>query len=246
MTSGPRAQHEAALLFDLDGVLVDSRVAITDCINHALAEHGLPGRSPESLRRYIGPPLAAAFVEMTGEAPDSALVASCVAAYRSRYATASLRDTTVIPGIAETVASLARHVRLAVATSKPVAFAEPLLQQLGLRRFFTAVAGPDATVQGEDKAQTIAKALAALGHPERAVMVGDRSFDILGARARAIRSIGVTWGIGGREELEAAGADTVINTPAQLPGAATRLLNGASGTARPESSHRTGFRASNS
>lgn len=230
MTPPPPPRLEPALLFDLDGVLIDSRIAITDCINHALAEHGLPRRPPEALRRYIGPPLATAFVELTGEAPDSALIASCVAAYRSRYATASLRDTTVIPGVAEVVASLARHVRLAVATTKPAAFAEPLLQKLGLRHFFIAVAGPDVTVvEGEDKAQTIAKALAALENPERAVMVGDRSFDILGARARSLRSIGVTWGIGDREELEAAGADAVIDAPAELPAAATRLLNGARG-----------------
>jgi phosphoglycolate phosphatase len=164
---------ESALLFDLDGVLVDSRVAITDCLNQALAEHGLPRCPPESLLRFIGPPLATAFVELTGEAPDSALVASCVAAYRRRYATASLRDTTVVPGVPDLVAGLARDFRLAVATSKPVAFAEPLLQTLGLRHFFTAVAGPDVTVAGEDKAQTIAGALAALGRPATAVMVGD-------------------------------------------------------------------------
>jgi phosphoglycolate phosphatase len=220
------SRSKSALLFDLDGVLVDSRVAITGCLNHALAEHGLPCRAPEALQRFIGPPLAMAFVELTGEAPESALVSSCVAAYRTRYATASLRDTTVIPGVAEAVAGLARHFRLAVATSKPVAFAEPLLESLGLRHFFTAVAGPDLQPQSEEKAQTIAKALAELGHPERAVMVGDRSFDILGARLHSLPSVAVTWGIGSREELEGAGADAVIDHPAQLFGAAVALLTG--------------------
>ena len=95
------------------------------------------------------------------------------------------------------VAALARHYKLAVATSKPLAFADPLLQALGLRHFFSAVAGPDLRAQTEDKAQTISNALAALGNPERAVMVGDRFFDIRGARARSVLAIGVTWGIGG-------------------------------------------------
>lgn len=216
---------ESVLLFDLDGVLVDSRVAITACINHALAEHDLPCRSLESLQRFIGPPLPAAFVELTGDAPDSPLVASCLASYRNRYATASARDTSVIPGVADVLQGLARHLRLAVATSKPLAFAEPLLQTLGLRHFFAAVAAPDVAAQSEDKAQTIAKALAALRGPDRAVMVGDRSFDILGARALSLPSIGVTWGIGDRRELEAAGADLVIDTPGQLADAATSLLN---------------------
>jgi phosphoglycolate phosphatase len=228
---GPMRQDEStalptasALLFDLDGVLVDSRTAITACMNHALAEHGLPSLSPDLLRRFIGPPLATAFVEMTGAAADSALVASCVGAYRRRYAVASLRDTTVIPGVTEVVASLARHFRLAVATSKPTAFAEPLVEALGLRHLFAAVVGPDMKVQGEDKGRTIAKALAVLGGPGRAVMIGDRSFDILGARANSLPSIGVTWGIGDREELEAAGADAVIDKPTELPAAATRLI----------------------
>ena len=67
------------------------------------------------MRRFIGPPLATAFVEMTGDTPDSALVASCVASYRRCYAAASLRDTTVIPGIVEVLSRLARHFKLAVA-----------------------------------------------------------------------------------------------------------------------------------
>jgi phosphoglycolate phosphatase len=216
----------AALLFDLDGVLVDSRSAITGCINHALSEHGLPCRPPESLWQFIGPPLPTAFVAMTGHPPDSPLVASCVAAYRTRYVTASLRETTVMPGVVEVVAALAEQFRLAVATSKPRAFAEPLLEALGLRHFFTAVAGPDVNQESENKAQTIANALAALGNPESAVMVGDRSFDILGARAHSLRSIGVTWGIGDRDELVAAGADAVIDAPRELPGTATSLLHG--------------------
>ena len=226
---------ESALLFDLDGVLVDSRVAITNCINHALAEHGLPRRSPESLRRFIGPPLATAFVEMTGDTPDSALVASCVAAYRSCYAAASLRHTTVTPGIAEVLPRLARHYKLAVATSKPLAFADPLLQALGLRHFFSAVAGPDLRAQTEDKAQTISNSLAALGNPERAAMVGDRFFDIRGARARSVLAIGVTWGIGGREELEAAGADAIIDKPSELLVAASALLTGITAPVRDPS-----------
>lgn len=218
---------ESALLFDLDGVLVDSYLPITGCINHVLEEHELPRRPPESLRRFIGPPLGLAFAEMTGTAPDSPLVASCLAAYRSRYAVVSLRETTVVPGIADVVDGLAGQFRLAVATSKPLAYAEPLLEVLGLRYLFTTVSGPDVTGETEGKAQTIAKALAALGHPTRSLMIGDRSFDIVGARTHALPSIGVTWGIGDREELECAGADVIIDAPGELPGVAIRLLNGA-------------------
>ena len=211
-----------AVLFDLDGVLVDSRAAITECINHALAAHGLRTHAETALLRFIGPPLGVTFSELTGQASDSDLVLSCVTAYRARYVEVSLRVTTVVPGIADALAELARHRRLAVATSKAVAFAEPLLTALGLRDFFTVVAAPELNAHSEGKSVTIGAALAALD-PERAVMVGDRSFDIAGAHARALPAIGVTWGIGDHDELTAAGADAVINAPHELPAAVERL-----------------------
>jgi phosphoglycolate phosphatase len=137
--------------------------------------------------------------------------------YRARYAEASLQETDVTPGIDTALGELAQRYRLAVATSKPLAFAEPLLSALGLRPFFTVVAGPDLSVQGESKASTIAAALETLGHPKRAVMVGDRSHDIVGANAHSLPSIGVTWGIGSTEELQEAGAGSIVDVPAELP-----------------------------
>ncbi len=79
-----------AVLFDLDGVLADSRVAISRSINYALKVHGLGERAEASLHRFIGPPLGLSFAELTRESPDSALVLSCVNRYRERYADASL------------------------------------------------------------------------------------------------------------------------------------------------------------
>ncbi len=216
-----------AVLFDLDGVLVDSRAAITGCINHALLEHDLPARPADALHRFIGPSLADAFADLTGHPPDSALVASCLGSYRGRYAEASLRETVVMPGIEIALDELGRRYRLAVATSKPLAFAQPLLGSLGLRSFFTAVAGPDLSVQGESKACTIAAALKMLGRPKRAVMVGDRSHDIAGADANSLPSIGVTWGIGSAEELRKAGAESIVDVPAELAASVRKLLAGA-------------------
>src|SRR3954451_15336412 len=196
----------AAVLFDLDGVLVDSRDAITGCINHALAAHGFAEHAPAALHRFIGPPLAVAFSDLTGERADSEMVVSCVAAYRARYASASLSETTVVPGIADALGEVGRHRRLAVATSKPLAFAEPLLASLGLSDHFDVVVGPDLDAHSEDKTTTIRAGLDALAQ-SHAVMIGDRSFDIDGAHACAVPAVGVTWGIGTSAELAAAGAD---------------------------------------
>jgi phosphoglycolate phosphatase len=218
-----------SVLFDLDGVLVDSRVAITGCINYALVEHELAARPVEALHRFIGPPLAVGFAELTGHSPDSALVASCIGSYRIRYAEASLQETVVTPGIDTVLNELAARYSLAVATSKSLAFAEPLLSALGLRPFFAAVAGPDLSAQSESKACTIAASLKMLGHPKRAVMVGDRSHDIVGARAHSMPSIGVTWGIGSTEELLEAGAGSIVHAPADLPASARQLFGDAAG-----------------
>jgi phosphoglycolate phosphatase len=207
------------VLFDLDGVLVDSRAAITGCINHALAANGLPERDPADLYRYIGPPLLAAFAELVGEPDTSSAVVGCVASYRERYAEASLTETAVTPGIDDALAALAGDGRrLGVATSKPRPFAEPLLEALGLRRHFDAVAGPALDTPPEDKKTTVGAALRALGASSGA-MVGDRSFDMVAARAHGLRPIGVAWGIGSREELVAAGAERIVATQAELPAA---------------------------
>jgi phosphoglycolate phosphatase len=221
--AGMCSDKKDVVLFDLDGVLVDSRAAITGCINHALDAHGLPKRTPVSLHRFIGPPLTAAFAELTDQAADSALVLSCLESYRARYAIASLRDTTVVPGIPDTLVKLASSCRLAVATSKPLAFADPLLTTLCLRDFFELVGAPALNAHSEDKTATIRGALSAL-NADRAVMVGDRSFDIIGAHACAIPAIGVSWGIGSAEELETYGAEIVIDVPSRLPGAVSDLL----------------------
>jgi phosphoglycolate phosphatase len=213
--------HDAVLL-DLDGVLVDSRRAITGCINYALATHGLPEHAEAELHCYVGPPLAIAFAELTSQPPDSPVVASCVSSYRERYADVLVRETTVVPGMTHALSELARTYRLAVATSKPVVFAAPLLVALGLREFFDVVAAPDLGAPSEGKSTTIAGALAALC-PNRAVMVGDRSFDVFGAHQHGLPAIGVTWGIGSIRELISSGADAIARHPSELPGAARCL-----------------------
>jgi phosphoglycolate phosphatase len=218
-----RRQRGDAVLFDLDGVLVDSRAAISGAMNHALAANGFALRAEAELYRFIGPPLAVGFAELTAQPLESAAVVACVTAYRERYAITSLTETEVFPGIEDALDDLGQRHRLAVATSKALALAEPLLAGLGLLKRFEVVAGPDLTARVEDKSTTIGAALEALD-VERGIMVGDRSFDIAGARAHGLAAVGVTWGIGSAAELAA--ADAIVDEPAQLPSLVGRLLPG--------------------
>jgi len=203
------------VLFDLDGVLADSRAAISGCINHALAGGGHPVAAEADLHRRIGALLPRVFADLIGEPVDSAAVAGCIARYRERYATVSLTDTVLTPGIAAVLAGLAARRRLGVATSKPRAFAEPLLAALGVREHFTVVAGPDLRSELEDKTATVAAALRALG-ARHGAMVGDTAFDMVAARAHGLRAVGVTWGIGTATELLDAGADVLVSEPSEL------------------------------
>jgi phosphoglycolate phosphatase len=212
-----------AVIFDLDGVLVDSRAAITTSINGALAAHGRPVRPPEELYKFIGPPQSGAFAELLGEPEGSPPVLRCIASYRELYARDALAMTPVFEGIPEALEALARDHRLAVATSKMKPFAESILGGLGLREHFEAVAAPAAESMGETKTTTLAAALEALG-PVRAVMVGDRSFDMVAAGVHGLPGIGVGWGIGSREELVGAGAARVVAAPAELPDAVAVAL----------------------
>ena len=214
--SGP-VSRLACLLFDLDGVIADSRHAITRSINHALVAHGLPAQPEAELVRYIGPPLLHAFSELLARlAADTSLAEACVAAYRERYETACLVETLPYPGMDRVVERLAARLPLAVATSKPTHFAEPILVELGLRESFRAVVGPSLDVRSEPKSDTVARALEALGSPGSAAIVGNRHHDVSAGRANGIGTIGVTWGFGSRSELEEAGADFLVATPEEL------------------------------
>lgn len=214
---------QPAILFDLDGVLVDSRAPITNCLGHALKAQGLPSRSPTSLERFIGPPLALVFAELTGHDKDSELVYACITSYLAHYQEASLRETAVFPSIPGVLEILSGSYRLAIATSKSKTFAKPLLAALDLSDNFEHVAAPDLSDHAQGKETTIGSALVALG-TTHAVMVGDRSFDVLGAHACGIPAVGVTWGIGNRQELAGAGADVIIDDPKHLPQAVNGLL----------------------
>lgn len=205
-----------AILFDFDGVLIDSRAAITGCMNDALEAVGLPRHDPRELERYIGPPQLESFTELAG----ADLARAIQVEYRRRYATKSLTETVLMPGMLDVVAELATRSRLGIATSKPQAYAEPLVERLGLAEHFEVVIGPDLEVDVEPKSVTVARALETMG-VAGPPLVGDRKHDVEAALANGMACVGVLWGIGSEAELRAAGASAIVSDPEELLGTFT-------------------------
>lgn len=195
------------VIFDLDGVLVDSVPPIRKSMNAALAAVGRPPLDQADVRPLIGPPLetSAAMVLGTDDPED---VAAFVRRFRETYQACYLTATRPAPGLTDVLPRMADRYRLLVATSKPAPYAVPLLAELGVDRWFRAILGRSLDLDHATKADVIGQALAHVpGVPvDRILMVGDRRYDVAGAGEHGIRTVGVTSGAGGADELRQAGA----------------------------------------
>ena len=200
-----------AILFDLDGTLTDPVEGITNSVAHALEKWGIHVEDKRELNKFVGPPLHAAFSEYYGFSDADAL--KCVEYYREYFKDTGIFENKVYEGIPELLAELrASGKKLIVATSKPEEFALRILKHFSLYTYFDFVAGATMDSSRVKKADVIAYALESSGVTDlsRTVMVGDREHDILGARATGLDSLGVLYGYGSREELEAAGATYIV------------------------------------
>lgn len=208
------------LLFDLDGTLTDPYQGITKSICHALETLGRPVPRQEDLRWCIGPPLKNNFAKLL-KTDDDALVQEAVAIYRERFGTIGLFENDLYEAIPETLRMLRDEGHdLFVATSKPTIFAKRIMAHFDLERHFRAVHGSDLDGTNSDKADLIAHILKDEQiDPAETIMIGDRKHDMIGAKANQIRGIGVLWGYGTKDELEAAGAQACISRPEALPAA---------------------------
>jgi len=214
-------RHRKTLLFDLDGTLVDPAEGIVASVRHALTRMQVPVAADEDLTWVIGPSIRFTFARLLAERAgrtDSAEVEIAVAAYRERYAAWGLTAATPYPGIHDVLARRrAAGDRLILCTAKAQPFAERVVAHFGFADLLDAVYGPGLDGRLEHKAELMAHLLAAEGIDSgEACMIGDREHDILAARHNGVASIGVLWGYGSREELEAAGADLIIARPEEL------------------------------
>ena len=194
------------VLFDLDGTLTRSGDGIKKSAAHAIAQLGYPPLTDEQLDVFVGPPLLEVFMDLCGMDEPTALRA--VAIYRERYQAIGWRENAVYAGIAPLLKALrAAGKFVAMATAKPETLALRIVEHFGLAPYLNAAVGISMTNHHADKAEIIQKALPAGADRRRAVMVGDRKFDVLGAKQAGVTALAVGYGYGSRQELEACAPD---------------------------------------
>ena len=202
------------ILFDLDGTLTDSGEGIINCATLALNHFGLPVPSREAMRVFVGPPLDETFIKfgVPADKTDEA-----IAVYRSRYIPIGKWENHPYPGVEEMLQKLkAQGHRLFVATSKPEEMSKEILTKFGLAQYFEMICG--ATMDGSrgKKEDVIAYLLSLTQGTGEILMVGDTTYDVIGAAHHGIPTIGVAWGYGEVEDMKAAGAAGIAETMEEL------------------------------
>jgi phosphoglycolate phosphatase len=218
-----------AVLFDLDGTLTDSHPGIFACFRYAFARLAKTGGpqvalpDDEGLRFIVGPPLRDTFARFVGDALKERLMGF----YLERYGPVGAFENSVYDGVTAALDGLAaRGVRLHVATSKNEEDARRILEHFGLAARFESINGARADGSRAQKRELIGDVLAAHGlSAATAAMIGDREFDMIGARALGVRAVGALWGYGTAQELTQAGAHILAATPEE----AARAALGAAG-----------------
>ena len=203
-----------AIFFDLDGTLTDSGEGIMNCAALALEHFGLPVPDREQMRVFVGPPLDQTFIRfgVPADRTDEA-----IAVFRSRYRTVGKFENFPYPGIRETLQTLKEQGhRLFVATSKPEVLANEVLNHFDLARYFEQIAGATLDGSRSHKADVITYLLGLTGDVGQTLMVGDTAFDVIGAAAHGIPTIGVSWGYGTVEDMEKAGAKAIAHSMGEL------------------------------
>lgn len=202
------------VLFDLDGTLVDSGIGVTNGAAYAIKKLGGTPPPREELFKFIGPPLPNSFRDFCGF--DNETTDLAVEYFREYYAEKGILECTMYEGVLELMQSLkAKGYKLGLATSKPEIFATRVVENKGILPYldFIGAASTDEKTRATKEA-VIEYALEICGESQRdkIIMIGDRHFDINGAKAYGMDSIGVTFGYGTREELEASGATYIVDS----------------------------------
>lgn len=204
-------------LFDFDGTLCDTTSGIFNSIIYALDCYGIKETDLKKLEFFIGPPLFESFKTVYGVSDEDAQW--LIAKYRERYKTKAAEESEIYSGIKELLKRLKESgKKIAVASSKPKVFVDEISAFHGIDIYYDFVAAEDFKNNHSSKRELIGSCLEFFGNPEKSqvIMVGDRFYDIDGAKAAGVDSAGAVYGFGTEEELKNAGATYILYSPEDL------------------------------
>lgn len=199
-----------ALLFDLDGTLIDSSQDIADSLNYVLKGMGLPARSKAEVERFVGDGVRTLLVRSIGS-DDEALIGKAAETFKNHYLVHCIDETVLYPGV-ETVLDLFKAKKKAVISNKPCDMVVKTLEHFGIARHFNVVMGAESAKARKPDPEPVLKALEKLGVPPgEAIMIGDGTTDIRAGKAAGAFTCAATYGYRARAELQAFGPDYFID-----------------------------------
>ena len=206
-------------LFDLDGTLTESGPGIIRGVQFALRRFGIEERDPVTLKRFIGPPLTESFQIAYGM--NDADAKKALYAYREYYNDKGVYENKPYPGVREMLKSVTdAGIHAAIASNKPLDMVNVVLDYFELHSFFERAVCSTEEGPLHTKSGVIAEVLKEFSARDgldvsevaaKAVMIGDRTYDITGGKENGLRTIGVSWGYAEEGELERAGADIIVD-----------------------------------
>ena len=212
------------LLFDLDGTLTDSAEGIIKCVQYAAEKMGAEYKDAKELRVFVGPPLSESFQKVYGFSKEESQQA--IAYYRERFKPIGMFENAVYDGIPELLRKMKENGKVnLIASSKPEEFVKTILEHFDIAKYFDIIVGASMDESRNTKEAVIEEALFQLKSTDqygqysddKCVMIGDRKYDIQGAKYFGLRNIGVSYGFAPEGELEEAGADVIITPIKPIP-----------------------------
>jgi phosphoglycolate phosphatase len=205
------------ILFDLDGTLTDPYEGISKSVQFALSKFNIIEEDEARLRKMIGPPLMHSlkkYYDFSDEQYKEAIIH-----YREYFVKKGIFENKIYEGIRSLLVDLTNAGKIVrLASSKPEVFAKQILEMFSIDSFFNHISGSSLDGKIIEKPQVVKKAIGDIspGDFEHTVMVGDREYDIQGAIANSIDSIGVLYGFGSYDELKNAGATYIVKSVQEL------------------------------
>lgn len=213
----------SAIFFDLDGTLADPLISVEASVAHAFSRAGMPAPGLEKVRLRIGPPMHESIPlwlpdDFRGDQANA--VRKILHDYREHQAAEGIEKYKIYSGTKDILAKACAKNKIYLATSKLESLAIQVLRHLGVESYFSGVFGSQPDGKNSDKKDLLAHALVeSRTHAMNSIMIGDRIYDVRGAKANGLIAWGVSWGFAHPGELQSAGADKIFSNEVELKAA---------------------------